>query len=559
MLEKREDMMPIDRPREVWIVGHRSPDTDSICAAIAYADLKSRTEEGTFLPKRAGEINLETKYVLDTFDVAEPELVTDVSTQVMDIEIRPTKPVSRTASLKQAWELMKEQNVVTIPVTDKKKNLKGLITTGDIATSYMEIYDSEMLSKTDTRYQAIADTLEGEILCGDADGCFKKGKVMVGSASPEIMEEFMDENDLAIMGARYEAQLCAIENNASAIVITGGAKVSKTIVKLAQEHGCVLITTPYDTFTATRLINQSMAVKYFMRKKNLISFGIEEHIDAVRDVMSRERHRDFPVLDDDGKYIGMISRRNLLNMRRKQMILVDHNEKAQAVEGIDSAEILEIIDHHRLGSLETLAPVFFRNQPVGCTATIIYQMYQEKGVEITPQIAGLLCSAILSDTLMFRSPTCTPLDKSTAERLAEIAGIEVEAHAKAMFRAGSDFNHKTADEIFHQDFKIFDMEDEKFGVSQISAMTKVELEEVLKKLSPELDAIRNSHQIGMVFVMLTNIMEETTYLLCQGDGAEELAERAFDVEKTDRVYPLKGIVSRKKLLIPKILVTLQQD
>ena len=337
------------------------------------------------------------------------------------------------------------------------------------------------------------------------------------------------------------------------------AKVSKTIVKLAQEHGCVLITTPYDTFTATRLINQSMAVKYFMRKKNLISFGIEEHIDDVRDVMSRERHRDFPVLDDDGKYIGMISRRNLLNMRRKQMILVDHNEKAQAVEGIDSAEILEIIDHHRLGSLETLAPVFFRNQPVGCTATIIYQMYQEKGLEITPQIAGLLCSAILSDTLMFRSPTCTPLDKSTAERLAEIAGIEVEAHAKAMFRAGSDFNHKTADEIFHQDFKIFDMEDEKFGVSQISAMTKVELEEVLKKLSPELDAIRNSHQIGMVFVMLTNIMEETTYLLCQGDGAEELAEHAFSVDKEGYVYPLKGIVSRKKQLIPKILVTLQQE
>ncbi len=559
MLKNREDTMPIDRPREVWIVGHRSPDTDSICAAIAYADLKSRTEEGTFLPKRAGEINLETKYVLDTFDVEEPALITDVSTQVMDIEIRPTKPVGKAASLKQAWELMKEQNVVTIPVTDKKKNLKGLITTGDIATSYMEIYDSEMLSKTDTRYQAIADTLEGEILCGDADGCFKKGKVMVGSASPEIMEEFMDENDLAIMGARYEAQLCAIENNASAIVITGGAKVSKTIVKLAQEHGCVLITTPYDTFTATRLINQSMAVKYFMRKKNLISFGIEEHIDDVRDVMSRERHRDFPVLDDDGKYIGMISRRNLLNMRRKQMILVDHNEKAQAVEGIDSAEILEIIDHHRLGSLETLAPVFFRNQPVGCTATIIYQMYQEKGLEITPQIAGLLCSAILSDTLMFRSPTCTPLDKSTAERLAEIAGIEVEAHAKAMFRAGSDFNHKTADEIFHQDFKIFDMEDEKFGVSQISAMTKVELEEVLKKLSPELDAIRNSHQIGMVFVMLTNIMEETTYLLCQGDGAEELAEHAFSVDKEGYVYPLKGIVSRKKQLIPKILVTLQQE
>jgi len=559
MLKNKKGIMPIEKPREVWVVGHRSPDTDSICAAIAYADLKRQTEEGIFLPKRAGEINLETKYVLDTFGVEEPALITDVSTQVMDIEIRPTRPVSKKESLKRAWELMKEQNVVTIPVTDSKNNLKGLITTGDIATSYMDIYDSEMLSKTDTRYKAICETLEGEFLCGDEDGCFKTGKVMVGSASPEIMEEFLNENDLAIMGARYEAQLCAIESNASAIVITGGSKVSKTIIKLAQEHGCVLITTPYDTFTATRLINQSMAVKYFMRKKNLISFGIEEHIDAVRDVMSKERHRDFPVLDDDGKYIGMISRRNLLNMRRKQMILVDHNEKAQAVEGIDSAEILEIIDHHRLGSLETLAPVFFRNQPVGCTATIIYQMYQEQGVEITPQIAGLLCSAILSDTLMFRSPTCTPMDKDAAERLAEIAGIEVEAHAKAMFRAGSDFNHKTADEIFHQDFKIFDMEDEKFGVSQISAMTRVELEEVLKKLQPELDTIRNAHQIGKVFVMLTNIMEETTYLLCQGPGAEELAERAFDVEKDGKVYPLKGIVSRKKQLIPKILVTLQQE
>ena len=559
MLKNKEATMPIDKPREVWVVGHRSPDTDSICAAIAYADLKRRTEEGIFLPKRAGEINLETKYVLDTFGVEEPALITDVSTQVMDIEIRPTKAVSKKESLKRAWELMKEQNVVTIPVTDSKNNLKGLITTGDIATSYMDIYDSEMLSKTSTRYKAICETLEGEILCGDEEGCFTTGKVMVGSASPEIMEEFLDENDLAIMGARYEAQLCAIENNASAIVITGGSKVSKTIIKLAQEHGCVLITTPYDTFTATRLINQSMAIKYFMRKKNLVSFGIEEHIDAVRDVMSKERHRDFPVLDDDGKYIGMISRRNLLNMRRKQMILVDHNEKAQAVEGIDGAEILEIIDHHRLGSLETLAPVFFRNQPVGCTATIIYQMYQEQGVEITPQIAGLLCSAILSDTLMFRSPTCTPMDKDAAERLAAIAGIEVEAHAKAMFKAGSDFNHKTADEIFHQDFKIFDMEDEKFGVSQISAMTRVELEEVLKKLQPELDAIRNAHQIGKVFVMLTNIMEETTYLLCEGPGAQELAERAFDVEKTGEVYPLKGIVSRKKQLIPKILVTLQQD
>ena len=546
------------KTREVWVVGHQNPDTDSICSAIAYAYLKGRISDGIFVPKRAGEINQETSYVLSTFGVEAPELISDVSTQVMDIEIRSTEPVRRGTTLKAAWSKMQEDNISTLPVTDEEGNLEGLITPNDIAESYMDVYDNKMLAKTRTRYRDIKGALEGEILCGNENACFTKGKVLVGSANHEIMEEYVEDDDLIIFGSRYEAQLCAIEANASALVITGGAEVSEDLIKLAEERQCVLITTPYDTFTAVRLINQSMQVKYFMRTRNLVTFGLEESIEEVQKVMSKERHRDFPVLDDDGKYVGMISRRNLLDPRRKELILVDHNEKSQAVDGIDSARILEIIDHHRIGSLETIAPVYFRNQPLGCTATIIRSMYIENGTEIPPEIAGLLCSAIISDTLLFRSPTCTPADEEAARDLAGIAGIEPEKHAKAMFRAGSDFGSKTPEEIFNQDFKVFHIGESDFGVAQISAMTDVELDEAKAKIKPYLDESLKVNNIQMVFVMLTNIMDETTYLLPAGDGAGELVEDAYSAKMAGDTYELRGVVSRKKQLIPKFISTLQR-
>ena len=436
--------MSINEKKKVWVVGHKNPDTDSICAAIAYANLKNQADGNRYEAKRAGELNEETKYVLDTFGVKSPGLITDVGAQVKDIEIRKTPGVSGKISLKRAWEMMKEQNVVTLPVTDKENNLEGLIITGDIATSYMDVYDNSILSRAKTQYQNIVDTLDGTMLCGNEHAYFMKGKVVVGSANPETMEQFLEDDDLVIMGNRYDAQICALESNASCIVIAGSPQVPKTIVKMAEEKHCVLITTDYDTYTAARLINQSMPIKFFMRREQLVTFETEEYIDEVREIMSKEKHRDFPVLDEDGKYIGMISRRNLLNMKKKQLILVDHNEKTQAVDGIGGADILEIIDHHRIGSLETMSPVFFRNQPLGCTATIIYQMYQEQKVAIDKKVAGLLCSAILSDTLMYRSPTCTPLDKAVAEELAQIADINIEEHAKAMFQAGriSEAKHR---------------------------------------------------------------------------------------------------------------------
>ena len=551
--------MSINEKKKVWVVGHKNPDTDSICAAIAYANLKNQADGNRYEAKRVGELNEETKYVLDTFGVKSPGLITDVGAQVKDIEIRKTPGVSGKISLKRAWEMMKEQNVVTLPVTDKENNLEGLIITGDIATSYMDVYDNSILSRAKTQYQNIVDTLDGTMLCGNEHAYFMKGKVVVGSANPETMEQFLEDDDLVIMGNRYDAQICALESNASCIVIAGSPQVPKTIVKMAEEKHCVLITTDYDTYTAARLINQSMPIKFFMRREQLVTFETEEYIDEVREIMSKEKHRDFPVLDEDGKYIGMISRRNLLNMKKKQLILVDHNEKTQAVDGIGGADILEIIDHHRIGSLETMSPVFFRNQPLGCTATIIYQMYQEQKVAIDKKVAGLLCSAILSDTLMYRSPTCTPLDKAVAEELAQIADINIEEHAKAMFQAGSDFGSKTPEEIFYQDFKTFSQDGVEFGVGQLSAMTQEELEQVRDKLLPYLRDVLVERKIEMVFVMLTNIIEETTYLICAGEKADDLVEKAYHVHKEGDYHVLKGVVSRKKQLIPMFMSAMQEQ
>lgn len=547
------------RKEKIYVIGHKNPDTDSICAAIAYANLKNQADGNRYEAKRAGELNEETKYVLDTFGVKSPGLITDVGAQVKDIEIRKTPGVSGKISLKRAWEMMKEQNVVTLPVTDKENNLEGLIITGDIATSYMDVYDNSILSRAKTQYQNIVDTLDGTMLCGNEHAYFMKGKVVVGSANPETMEQFLEDDDLVIMGNRYDAQICALESNASCIVIAGSPQVPKTIVKMAEEKHCVLITTDYDTYTAARLINQSMPIKFFMRREQLVTFETEEYIDEVREIMSKEKHRDFPVLDEDGKYIGMISRRNLLNMKKKQLILVDHNEKTQAVDGIGGADILEIIDHHRIGSLETMSPVFFRNQPLGCTATIIYQMYQEQKVAIDKKVAGLLCSAILSDTLMYRSPTCTPLDKAVAEELAQIADINIEEHAKAMFQAGSDFGSKTPEEIFYQDFKTFSQDGVEFGVGQLSAMTQEELEQVRDKLLPYLRDVLVERKIEMVFVMLTNIIEETTYLICAGEKADDLVEKAYHVHKEGDYHVLKGVVSRKKQLIPMFMSAMQEQ
>ena len=549
--------------RKTTVIGHRNPDTDSICSAICYANLKRCVTGENYQPGRAGAVNEETQFVLKHFNVEAPEIIENVKTQVRDIEIRETAGVKKNLSLKKAWNIMQEANVVTIPAVTEEGLLEGLITVGDIAKSYMNVYDSSILSKANTQYANIVETLEGAMIVGDETSYFSEGKVLIAAANPDMMEYYISRGDLVILGNRYESQLCAIEMDAACIIVCEGAAVSMTIKKLAQEHGCTVMTTPYDTFTAARLVNQSMPISYFMKTEALITFEMDDYIDDIKDVMASKRHRDFPILDKNGRYRGMISRRNLLGAKGKRIILVDHNEKSQAVEGMESAEILEIIDHHRLGTVETIAPVFFRNQPVGCTATIVYQMYQENRVEIEPWIAGLLCSAIISDTLLFRSPTCTDVDKRAALHLAEIAGVEVESYAASMFAAGSNLKGKTDVEIFYQDFKKFSVGKVSFGVGQISSLNAGELEELKDRMLPYMAKAREEHGMDMMFFMLTNILTESTELLCEGQGAEQLIAGAFRTYSEegagvkDHVVSLPGVVSRKKQLIPGIMLAVQ--
>lgn len=540
--------------KKVWVVGHKNPDTDSICAAISYAYLKNQTETGkNYQPKRAGTINAETRYVLDYFKAEEPELVKFAGAQIKDINFRKTAGVGSQISLKRAWETMKKLEVVTLPVTNAAGKLEGIIVTKDIATSYMDVFDNHVLAQARTPYKTIAETLEGNILVGNEHAYFVRGKVVVATSNPEYMADYMEDDDMVILGDREEAQLQAIASNASCIIIGGGLEVSEEVRAEAEKRDCIIITTPFDTFSVARLINQSMPIKQFMTRKNLVTFDIEDYVDEVKETMSKIRHRDFPIINENGNYVGMISRRNLMNMQKKQVILVDHNEKSQAVDGITEAEILEIIDHHRLGSLETMSPVYFRNQPLGCTSTIIYQMYQEKGVEVPKQIAGLLLSAILSDTLMFRSPTCTSLDKTVAEALAEIAGVDIETHAKNMFQAGSDFKNKTTEEIFYQDFKVFHTDDCDFGVAQISAMSREELDKVGEQLRPFMTQVLGDKKLDMVYVMLTDILEESSKVIFFGDNAGKILAAAFRKEEREEGILLEGIISRKKQMIPTLM------
>lgn len=542
---------------KVYVVGHKNPDTDSICSAIAYADLKSKITGEDYSPRRAGQLNEETQYVLDHFQVEAPKLLSDLRVQVKDVELRNIEGIKGSVSIKSAWKSMKELNIKTLPVTRDSK-LEGLITIGDIATSYMDVYDSGILSKARTQYRNIASTIDGTIIAGNPHSYVLNGKVGILASSRKLMSEFVEENDLVILGDRQEAQQHAVDLNVSCMVVCNGARVGEEILKQAEEKEIVIISSPHDAFTVARLINQSIPVKQFMTREGIVSFQMDDYVDDVKDVMARRRFRDFPILDEAGKFLGFISRRRLLNSRRKQVILVDHNEKNQAVDGVEEAEVLEIIDHHRLSSIETMGPVFFRNQPVGCTATIVYQMYQEEGVEVEPVIASLLCSAIISDTLMFRSPTCTPLDERSARKLAEIAGIDIEKLALEMFNAGSNLKGKTAEEICFLDFKQFTVNDINFGVGQISSMSAEELREIKTEVSAYLEQARKTQGLDMIFFMLTNIIAESSELLCAGNGAREKMISAFDLKGNPEMIELKGVVSRKKQLVPTLVSALQQ-
>ena len=544
---------------KVVVIGHRNPDTDSICSAIAYAELKNKTSDLVCEARRAGKMNQETEFVLKKFGVTPPRMCTDVNPKIRDVDYRQVPGIPGSTSLRKAWEIMRDQKIDTLPVTSGDDELQGVITVKDIATANMDLFDTGILAKSRTSYRNILETLGATMVVGSEDAECTTGHIRIGTATPEMLESSMEKGDIVILTNRYESQLCAIEKEASLIIICNGAKVGRTIQHIAAETGVAIMSAPCDTYAAAKLISQCAPISYYMTRDDIMKFTLVTPVADVTRVMAKVRHRYFPILDADGKYCGMISRRNIINLRKRRIILVDHNEATQAVEGFDQAEILEIIDHHRIGSLETSGPVYFRNQPVGCTATIITQMYDENGVDIPPQIAGLLLAAILSDTLAFRSPTCTPVDENAAKRLAKIEGVDIEEFSTEMFEAGEKLDGKTPEEVFLQDFKVFMCGDIRFGVAQGSYMTRKNLTAAEALLKPYLEEARNKQNVEDIYMLLTDVPKEESVVICNGRYAAEVLTDGFDTQPAaDASWTLPGVVSRKKQFIPALMTAYQE-
>lgn len=544
-------MFDTSKQRVIRVIGHKNPDTDSICSAISYAYLKNQISDRVYAPRRAGEINRETAFVLQHFGVEQPRLSVDMKAVIANIDIRQEPGVDGEMSLKAAWQHMMDQNIDTLCVIDDEDNLMGLISVKDIANANMNLFDISVLSESQTSYRNLLETLDGTMLLGDPDARITRGSIRIGT-SPEAIEELVQEGDIVLVTNRYEAQICAIDWGADCIVVCANATVPQRLLDRAQQSGCSVIQTHHDTYAAARLMSMSVPIRHYMLAEDLATFNTGTPVDEVKKVMASMRHRYFPVLDKEGHYCGVVSRRNLLNMHPKKVILVDHNERSQAIDGLEEAEILEIIDHHRIGTLETSGPVYFRNEPVGCTATIVHAMFAENNVEIPKHIAGLLLSAILSDTLMFHSPTCTMLDKAAAKELAEIAGENIEEYATKMFEAGEDLTGRSAEDLLYTDFKEFAIGEHTISVGQGFFMSKKAYQEAEVLIRSILEGTQERSHNDMIFYMLTSIPDQSTLLLYAGKGADELVREAFHVETQNNSAQLPGIVSRKKQLIPPL-------
>ncbi len=544
--------------RKVNVVGHQHPDTDSICAAISYAYLKNQIGDSNYEARRAGAINRETAFVLKHFGFEEPRLITTLTPQIKDVAYRKASGIDPDTSLYTAWNLMRSENTSTLCVTDDNENLLGLIAVKDVANANMDILDNSIIAKAKTPYKNIVNTLDGDMLVGDPSDTVPDGHVIVGT-SPEMMEDTIQEGDIVLCTNRYETQRFAVEAGAGCLIVCHSAKVSGVVRSAAEERGCAIITSPYDTYASARLITMAIPVSAKMLSADKVDrFSVNTAIDDAQKVMARTQHRFFPVIDEGGSYAGVVSTPDLLNPRKKHVILVDHNERSQSVEGREQAEILEIVDHHRVANIETSNPVYFRNVPVGCTCTIIYDIFEENGIEIPANIAGIMMSAILSDTLCFRSPTCTPRDVFVGKKLAEICGEDCEEFADKMFDAGADLTGRTADEVFNSDFKVFSRGNVRFGVGQGSFMTEASRKAAEALVGPYLEDGAKINELPMVFYLFTDVKTQTSDMLYWGAAAEEIAAKAFNVTPEDGIAVLKGVVSRKKQVIPALMTTLQR-
>lgn len=532
---------------KIYITGHKNPDTDSICSALALAELKNKMGEPAEAI-RLGNLNRETEFVLNFFNVEAPRLKTSIKPQVRDIEIDPAYCVSPDMSMANAMDLIQKNNINSLPVVDDTDNLIGIVSLSNIASTYMEIWDDSIIGRSNTSFENIIDVLRAKIIYKPDNLRPMSGKMAVKAIKKE---DLIKEGDIVIVGDDKFDQESAINNNISLLILTISTQLDDDVLELAKKRGVAVITTGLSTFMVARILPQAVPVNYVMTKENLVVFHKDDLIDDVREKMSQSRFRSYPVLDNKNQVIGNISRYHLISNLRKKLILVDHNEKNQSIDDIDSAEIIQIVDHHRVANISTSNPIYFRNEPVGSTATIVSKMFFENGIKPSRAIAGLLCSAIISDTLLFRSPTSTETDKYVLEKMKKIAAIDVEEYAMEMFKAGTSLEGKKADELLKSDVKDFSIENKNIRVCQIFTMNLSSLESIEKDLKIEMENFINENSTDTFILMITDIFKEISEIIVVGEFKKEIADK-FNASIDNDKFISKGLLSRKKQLIPTV-------
>lgn len=535
--------------KPVYVIGHRNPDTDSICSAIGYAHLKQAMGVNA-VPARCGKVNNETKYALEYFKVEQPLLLTDLYPRVKDVALECKTVVRQHDTLRHLGEVMRKSELQSVPVTDSNGELVGIVTVSDLAKRYFLELGLQSLVDLRVRYRDIMQATEAKVLVSGDENELIEGNIIIASGSAFSTVSILNKKDIVLVGDRSpETLLKFLECGIACLIVTQNSRIAPEVLEEAQRRKVFVLLTPYDTYTVGRLLNQCVPIRRIMHA-NPVCFRPMDLLSDIKGVMDEHRHRSYPVVEN-GKLVGLVSADEIMLPEREKVILVDHNERGQAIEGIEDAKIVEIIDHHRLGGVQTSEPIYIHQEPVGCTCTIVANMHWHQDVDIPPSIAGLLLSAIISDTVLFKSPTCTPYDKKTAERLADIAGVDLKEYGLAMLRAGAGIGDKTPAEIAKNDLKEFKIGDYRIIVSQISVMDPKEILNIEDQLINFMKDECEREGFDMHLLMATDILEEATYLLYAGSPKTLIGE-AFKKDASGTHVYLPGVMSRKKQVIPPL-------
>jgi manganese-dependent inorganic pyrophosphatase len=528
----------------ILVFGHKNPDTDSVASAIAFSDLKSRLGCDT-LPCVLGPVNRESQYMLDYFKIPEPTLLRNVHTQVQDLQYDKPEGISQWRSILWCYKVMERNNFKTLAVTDETGRLKGIITMKDIT---MELIRGDFYH-LDTSIENIRKDLGGSLLSGEESHV--EGRISVISYDFETAKQKLREDFIMIVGDRYDVIEYALHSGIRLIMITGGLKLPEKHRALADKKNIPVISVSTDTYTTAKLVNQCNYVSTIMKKDRIVKFTEIDYLNDVQEEIIHSSYRNYPVVDQENKFLGFLNRRHVMNPGRKKVILVDHNEYVQSVTGLREAEIIEILDHHKIGDISTTLPISFTNMPVGSCCTIIHQLYKENRVPICRETAGLLMSGIISDTLYFRSPTTTELDRQTAEELNMQLQLDTESYAASMFKAGTSLEGHTTEEVFYRDFKEFDTDRYKLGIGQVFTLDMESVSNRRKQFVRFISKVHTQKNYFLTLLVITDILHEGSYLFykCRHNA---LIPTAFHVEAEQGVF-VPGVVSRKKQVIPKIL------